>query len=72
MAKTGESRRRGVPPASKPLFIAAVRYGDGGSELFRIEHANDLDDARQVLMAAVMNVRIALIAESTKVRDASR
>lgn len=72
MAKTGYGRTRSVPPASKPLFIAAVRYGDGGSELFRIEHANDLDDARQVLMDTLMNVRIALIAESGKVRDASR
>lgn len=55
--------RASKPSASRslPIFTAAIRYLDGGNELLRIKNALDIDDARKVVMGALMNVQVLLI-----------
>lgn len=47
----------------KPLFTAAVRYRDGRNELLHIKNAVDIDDARKVVMDALMDVQLVLLSE---------
>lgn len=60
----GQKRGAIAPVKRKPCFIAAVRYRNGDSELFRVKWADDIDDARSVLLGAVANIRTILITES--------
>lgn len=48
-----------VPPIQ---YIAAVRYPDGRRDLFHILNANDLADARELVLLEVGDVRCLLIA----------
>jgi hypothetical protein len=40
-----------------PGYIAAIRYLDGSSDLFHVRNADDLDDARALVIAEVGEVR---------------
>lgn len=42
-------------------FIAAVRYLDGRRDLFHVLQADDIDDAREMVLLEVGNVRSLLI-----------
>lgn len=50
-------------PGFPPLFSAAIRYRDGRQELMRVKNALNMDDARKVVMDALMDVHLVLIAE---------
>lgn len=50
-------------PSPRPEFTAAVRYLDGRRELFRVRKADDLADARQVVLDALVDVHSVVIAE---------
>ena len=52
-----------LPEKSLPMYSVAVRYGDGNNELIRVKNALDIDDARKVVMDALVNVHLVLIAE---------
>ena len=50
-------------PPRFPEFTAAVRYLDGRRELFRVRKADDIADARQVVLDALVDVHSVVIAE---------
>lgn len=51
------------PSHPRREYIAAVRYPDGSRDIFHIRNANDLDDARELVLLEVGDVRSLLIAE---------
>ena len=48
--------------ATRPEFMAAVRFRNGRRELFRVRNADDLDDARAVVLAELDDVQAVVIA----------
>lgn len=48
--------------APRPEYIAAVRYPDGSSDIFHIRNADNLADARDLVMLEVGDVRSLVIA----------
>lgn len=48
--------------APRPEYIAAVRYPDGCCDLFHILNADNLADARQLVISEVGDVRSVMIA----------
>ncbi len=51
-------------PERRPEYIAAVRYHDGKRDLFRVRNADDIADARAMVLAELGNVRSVMIAAS--------
>lgn len=47
----------------RPEYIAAVRYQDGSRDIFHIRFADDMADARQLVVAERSDIRSLLIAE---------
>jgi len=60
--KQTASRRPTLTVAARPEFTAAVRYLGGGRELFRVRNADDMSDARAVVLAELENVESLVIA----------
>lgn len=60
--KQATSRRAPTSIAMLPEFTAAVRYRNGGRELFRVRNADDLKDARAVVLAELDDVQSVMIA----------
>ena len=58
-AASDKARQRRSP---RPEFIAAVRYHDGRSELVRVRNADDIADARSLVLAELMDVSSVVIA----------
>lgn len=58
-AKTSSTVRNRAP---RPEYIAAVRYPDGCCDLFHIRNADNLADARQLVISEVGDVRSVVIA----------
>ena len=52
------------PPTitARPEFTAAVRYRNGGRELFRVRNADNIQDARAVVLAELDDVQSVMIA----------
>jgi hypothetical protein len=48
--------------APRPEYIAAVRYPDGHRDLFHILNADNLDDARELVISEVGDVQSVMIA----------
>ncbi len=48
--------------APRPDYIAAVRYLDGRHEKFHVRNADNLDDARAMVIAEVGDFRSIMIA----------
>ena len=48
--------------APRPEYMAAVRYADGSRDLFRVRNADDLDDARAMVLAEVEDIQTVVIA----------
>jgi hypothetical protein len=46
----------------RPEYIAAVRYPDGCCDLFHIRNADNLADARELVISEVGDVRSVMIA----------
>lgn len=57
--KATAPRRRSVP---RPEYTAAVRYLDGRRELFRVRNADDMADARALVLSELGDVRSLVIA----------
>ena len=60
--KRSDSSHPASARTSRPEFTAAVRYRNGGRELFRIRNAVDMKDARAVVLAELDNVQSIMIA----------
>ncbi len=60
--KQTASRRPTLTAAARPEFTAAVRYRSGARELFRVRNADDMNDARAVVLAELENVESLVIA----------
>lgn len=58
------ARKPARPNLPKPAqaFVAAVRYPDGRRELFHVLNADNLADAREMVLLEVGDVRSLLIA----------
>lgn len=48
--------------APRPEYTAAVRYLDGRRELFRVRNADDMADARALVLSELGDVRSLVIA----------
>jgi hypothetical protein len=51
-----------VTRPSRPEYIAAIRYPDGRRDLFHIRNADNLADARELVISEVGDVRSVMIA----------
>lgn len=60
--KQAASRRPPPRAVVRPEFTAAVRYRNGGRELFRVRNADDMNDARAVVLAELDEVQSLVIA----------
>ncbi len=58
-----QAASRPPPPtiAARPEFTAAVRYRNGGREIFRVRNADNLQDARAVVLAELDDVQSVMI-----------
>lgn len=59
-------RKRAKPEVARrvrPEFIAAVRYIDGSRDIFHIRNADDIDDARDLVMCEIGEARSVVIAQ---------
>lgn len=57
--KAARPGRRSRP---RPEFIAAVRFHDGRRELFAVKNADDIADARQMVLAELLDVTAVVVA----------
>jgi len=48
--------------APRPEYVAAVRYPDGRRDLFHIRNADNLADARELVISEVGDVQSVMIA----------
>lgn len=55
--KRSESRKSQNHRAPRPEYLAAVRYLDGSRDLFRVRNADDLADARALVLSELGDVR---------------
>jgi hypothetical protein len=60
--KKGKTRIEKPGSAKRPEYVAAVRYLDGRRDLFHIRFADDLEDARKLVIDEVGDVRSLVIA----------
>ena len=60
--KQTASQRPTPTVAARPEFTAAVRYHGGGRDLFRVRNADDMSDARAVVLGELENVESLVIA----------
>ena len=61
-AKARSTRQPRINRAPRPEYIAAVRYPEGHSEIFHIRNADNLEDARGMVISEVGKVRSIMIA----------
>ena len=60
--KPAKTRIPGTSRAPRPEYIAAVRYLDGRHEKFHVRNADNLADARQLVISEVGDFRSIMIA----------
>lgn len=60
--KPSKTRSTRTARAPRPEYVAAVRYLDGRHEKFHVRNADDLADARAMVIAEVGDVRSIMIA----------
>lgn len=60
--KPVKPRSSHVNRAPRPEYIAAVRYPDGRRDIFHIRNADDLADARDLVISEVGDVQSVMIA----------
>ncbi len=58
-AKTRSPRSQRAP---RPEFTAAVRYLDGSRDIFHVRNADDIDDARELVISEVGDLLSLVIA----------
>jgi hypothetical protein len=60
--KRVKSQNLPVSRAPRPEYIAAVRYPDGRRDIFHIRNADNLADARELVISEVGDVQSVMIA----------
>lgn len=60
--KRAELPKISTPSASRPEYTAAVRYLDGRREIIRIRNADDMADARALVLSELDEVASLVIA----------
>jgi hypothetical protein len=60
--KQATTRARRPVQSPRPEYTAAVRYLDGRRDIFRVRYANDIADARAVVLAELGEVQSLVIA----------
>lgn len=60
--KPAKARSPRLNRAPRPEYVAAVRYLDGRHEKFHVRNADSLDDAREMVISEVGDVRSIMIA----------
>jgi hypothetical protein len=60
--KPAKTRTPRVSRAPRPEYIAAVRYLDGSHEKFHVRNADNLADAREMVISEVGDFRTIMIA----------
>lgn len=60
--KPAKQRNMPVSRAPRPEYVAAIRYMDGRRDLFHIRNADNLADARELVISEVGEVRSVVIA----------
>ncbi len=61
--KPAATRSNPSKPASRPEYIAALRYLDGSPDIFHVRNADGIDDARALVIAEVGEVLSLVIAQ---------
>lgn len=61
-SRTSTKRRAPARAATRPEYTAAVRYLDGRREIFRVRNADDIADARELVLSELGDVRSVVIA----------
>ena len=61
-SRTSTKRHATARVAARPEYIAAVRYLDGRREIFRVRNADDIADARELVLSELGDVRSVVIA----------
>ena len=59
-AKQARTSRKRMP---RPEYIAAVRYPDGRRDIFHVRNADDIDDARELVISEVGDLFSLVIAQ---------
>lgn len=59
-AKTRNPRTQRAP---RPEFTAAVRYLDGSRDIFHVRNADDMEDARALVIAELGQLQSLVIAQ---------
>ncbi len=60
--KAAAPRRARPVRAARPEYTAAVRYLDGSRDIFHVRNADDMDDARSLVLAELGKVQSLVIA----------
>jgi len=60
--KRAESPKTRAYRAPRPEYTAAVRYLDGRADIFHVRNADDMADARAMVLAELGKVRSLVIA----------
>jgi len=60
--KPAKLRNTPFQPAPRPEYVAAIRYPDGRRDLFHIRNADNLADARELVISEVGDVQSVMIA----------
>ena len=60
--KPATPRRTRPAQATRPEYTAAVRYLDGSRDIFRVRNADDMNDARAMVLAELGKVQSLVIA----------
>jgi len=60
--KPAKSRNTPLHRAPRPEYVAAIRYPDGRRDLFHIRNADNLADARELVISEVGDVQSIMIA----------
>lgn len=60
--KQATSRSPRSVRAPRPEYIAAVRYLDGSRDIFHVRNADDMDDARELVLSELGEVLSLVIA----------
>jgi hypothetical protein len=60
--KPASARSTRTKPVPRPEFTAAIRYFDGSRDIFHVRNADDIDDARALVISEVGEVRSLVIA----------
>ncbi|MCK6413862.1 MAG: hypothetical protein L6Q55_15775 [Azonexus sp.] len=59
--KRGKKEGKATEKSQPVMYAAALRYLDGSKDFFHVKNADSIEDARALVLAAVVNVKTLLI-----------